>query len=182
MTVEISAKHWAGDVVDRPTKPLAVGVRLLSEQDVQEAKAEGSRVVTGFYGGAPDPEGINDAYNDALMRSCVARAITHTEDASIRHFVLGEEEIRQQLTPEGVRALFQAVESVHIGASPCMAEIDDDGCLKLAAILQRRKAFATLDVESRARVRRLLSYALDALEEGEASAEASGVAIFSEDE
>lgn len=176
---EIQPGMWTSEWADKPSVPMKVGVRLLSEQSIQESKAEASRVVVGFYEGATeDQEGLVDSYNDALMRSSVARGICAHSSAKIPFFALGEEEVRQHMTPEGVRFLFQEIEAAHIAHSPCQREVDRDECLKLAVILQREVALERLRGPEKARVGRMLSYCLDALEEAEEAAEADGEQIF----
>lgn len=145
---------WADHRTDKPREPVAIGIRLISEEDVQIARATAARIAVELVtvGGEDDRVA---AYNDALCRVAAASGTCAPHDSEQAHFPLGELEIRERLTPEGVRRLYQEVEALHIASNPSLPEIDDEGLAHLFALLDRN-AIDALPREEALRVRRLL--------------------------
>jgi hypothetical protein len=177
-TAILSPSAFSDDRADKPTQPVRVGVRLLSEQETQQAKGEAARVAWEFHEGHEDTEEQVNAYNDALMRVAVSYGITTDSRIDIPYFAMAELEVRQRLTPEGIRFLYHQIEQLHLAQSPVIAQAGQAEVSHLVALLERGKAWGHLEPEERARCARLLEYVRMQLEDAEAEAEAAGEQIF----
>jgi len=173
--VQIPPTAWAEGHPEAPVTAVDVGLKLLSEQDVQEAKVTAARVIAELYGQVDDEESIVSGYNDALMRACVGRATCKPDSAATPFFELGEDEIRVKLTPEGIRGLYQEIEANHLALSPTLLEIDEDGRLELAAMLQRLDLWDFIPAEERPLLGRLLAHCHGVMQEAEDIADDAGV-------
>lgn len=145
---------WADSRSDKPREPVTIGIRLLSEEDVQVARSSAAKIAVELV-----PVGTEDdriaAYNDALMRFAAERGTCSPTDAETPHFAMGELEIRERMTPEGVRRIWHEIEALHLVSNPSLAEIDDDGLAHLFALVHR-DALSSLNRSDAARLRRLL--------------------------
>jgi hypothetical protein len=177
-TATLSPSAFSDDRTDKPTAPITVGVRLLSEQETQQAKGQAARVAWEFHESHQDEEEQVRAYNDALMRIAVSYGITAPERSDIAFFAMAELEVRQRLTPEGIRFLFHQIEQLHIAESPVITLAGQEEISHLVALLERGKGWDRLEAEERRRCGRLLEYVRMQLEDAEAEAEAAGEQIF----
>lgn len=145
---------WADSRSDKPREPVTIGIRLLSEEDVQVARSSAAKIAVELV-----PVGTEDdriaAYNDALMRFAAERGTCSPTDAEMPHFPMGELEIRERMTPEGVRRIWHEIEALHLASNPSLPEIDDEGLAHLFAVIHR-DALARMSTADASRVRRLL--------------------------
>lgn len=163
--ISLPTSAWADSRSDKPRSPVEIGIRLLSEEDVQIARAEAAKLAVQIVAVGTDDDRIV-AYNDALMRFAAERGTCSPTDAEMPHFVMGELEIRERMTPEGVRRLWQEIEALHLSSNPSQEEIDDEGVAHLFALIHR-DSLSRLPKVDALRIRRLLELCRSELAETE---------------
>lgn len=158
------ADTWSG----KPGGDIAIGLRLLSEADVQTAKAEAEVQARRWYADPNDGEvthweGLTDAYNDGVMRHCLARACVDVNDVTVSFFESAEDTVRNALTPEGVARLWDELTLLHAASGIRIAAADDEEIARLARVLADGHAVAALDKGEAIELRKLLGYCLSML-------------------
>jgi len=147
---------WADQRTDKPREPVKIGIKLISEQDTDVARAEAAKIAAELVT-VGDEDDRTVAYNCALMRYAAQAGTCSPADVDDPFFMVGELEIRERLTPEGTRKIFHAIEALHLASNPAIDEIDADGLGHLFA-LQHAGAIENLDRTEATQVRRLLEY------------------------
>lgn len=165
-TMLLPPEAYATDYARRPEEPVAIGLRLLSESDVQAARAGAARVAVDYFSDGDEHHVERfEAYNDALMREMVARTAVDPNDARTPFFAGDEEEVREALTSEGVRLVYDELDRLVLERSPLTPEAGEDEVERLPEIWKRNLG---LVVGPRQRhLRRLVGYVLRALLEAE---------------
>lgn len=166
---ELPLSAWSDERTDKPLAPVAVGIRLISEEDAQYARSEAAKAAVEFIPAGDDDDRIA-AFNDALARFAAERGMCNPENVEEPFFALGELEIRQRMTPEGVRRIWQEIATLHESSNPSLPEIDDDGLAHLFAMLYR-DCLDRLPREDAAHARRLLERVRSMLDEVDAFGE-----------
>lgn len=161
LTPSAFADGWA----DKPDTAVAVGLRLISDGDAQVAKASASQQAERWYTGDDDRvhdfEGLTDAYNDGVMRHCIAMAACDVNDITVPYFHAAEDTVREALTPEGVARLFEELQFLHAMSSLKKPPADNEECARLGRILTDGRALDAL--ESDLEIRKMLAHCLSAL-------------------
>ncbi len=136
---------------DKPTSPVECGIRLISERDLHEARANAARTAWSFH---PEDEEVQvrlDAYHDALVSNCAARAACDPADVTKSFFGdMPEDQAALAMTSEGLRVIFAALDRATVGESPIFPEAADSDFARLA-----EAAPAALAAMSGGRARRL---------------------------
>lgn len=168
-TVVVPPSAWAMTWDERPREDVVVGIRPLSESDLVFCRTEAMRLVTGWYDdrlvdAAPDGEYERVlAYNDALMRLAVARGTCDPNDAALPWDVWGkhggDDRVREALTPEGTKMLWDALERTTLSVSPVGAQATDEEIEELSE--KAARSLAKMPRWQAQRVRRLLRWCLD---------------------
>lgn len=162
------ADTWEGV---KPQGPIVVGVRTLSEDEVEKCRAEAARIAYELHperqrGDAAD-EVRREAYADALVRLAVARATCAPDDVARAYSEIPDDWARHALTADAVRRLWDALERLTIEASPTAPLATDADCAELAALACESDAWARLSTVDAMRARRLLAAALEILTSAE---------------
>lgn len=171
-TMMLDPVAYAAEYARRPTEPVAIGVRLLSETDVQAARVGASVTAADMFPGSEGSVEATEAYNDALLRQIVARAATDPNDARQPFFPGDEEEVRDALTSDGCRAIFDELERIAIECSPLAPEAGEDDIAALPELWKRNIGMVV--GPSQRRLRRLLGHVMQALLDAESDGEVSG--------
>ncbi len=160
----LSPSAFADTWESKPTADVAVGLRLLSERELQTAKAEASKSIEKMYVGDDgeifDHEKAVEAWNDALVRWAVAYATCDPNDVTKPYFDFAEDVIAVALTPQGIRRLWDEWRVLVEETSPLSPELDAEGIASLVGALCRLDA---LPPSAQRRVRRLLGACLTEL-------------------
>lgn len=152
----------------KPATEVAVGLRLVSSEVVENARAVAAKQAYEWHadkdtGRIRDPDAYAESYNDTLMRRVVARAACDVNDRSKPYFKAAEETVRAALTAEGVRRLWDELLILHAESSVAIALADDEDLARLARVLLRGRAIASLPESDRLEARTLLAYVLTML-------------------
>src|SRR5579859_883072 len=88
--VVVSPDAFADEWARKPTADVAIGLRLLSESDVQAARGEAAQQAVRWFadleGECIDEDARTDPFNDGLIRHALARACTDPNNQSIAWF------------------------------------------------------------------------------------------------
>lgn len=110
--ITLPPSAFADDYVHKPSADVAIGLRRLSQNDIEAARQEAEKEAVGFYEDLdghirrPDLPTVVDVRNDALMCIAVGRACVDPNDVTKLYFRGQEDTVRVALTPEGVRRIY----------------------------------------------------------------------------
>lgn len=150
------ADEWRG----RPSEPVCCGLRRIPADDVENARRQAIETAWQRHPRKEHIAARREAYNDAVMRWCVARGTCDPNDVTAPWDLwqgMPEDLVFVALTVEGVRFVYDALEAFAIETSPVQREALDEELSGVAG----RLAGASPAVAARAR--RLLAFALDLL-------------------
>lgn len=164
--VVVPPNAFADEWSDRPSEKVAIGLRLIPQEDIDAARAQAAERANSMHKDVDLLEGDRfnaqlwlDAYEDALMTWIVARAMCDPNDAlsSWEPFRSAPEDMtRQYLTSSGVTFIFDAWEAMRISADPVHPEISVDETSELVELLKTHLPHAGRIQAARAR--RLLAF------------------------
>lgn len=151
------AESWA----KRPTMPVQIGLRLVSDEALDNARASAAQVAWEVHG-EQAPQGRVEAYNETLIRSILAQACVKPSDSSVLHFgSAAESVIAMQLTSDGVLALWEAYELLKVETSPLSPEVTDGQLQALATAIADGSLMTRLHARDQRVIRRILRHAID---------------------
>lgn len=171
-TVPLDPSAFADDCMRRPAVALPVGLRRLSEADLNTARACAAKLAWELHPEPLDVDAREECYTATLMRWAVARGTCRPDDVSFGFFKRDEDDVRADLSPQGVKFLYEQVERFHIEMSPLNPLLGRPGIVQLAGLLLSlpgttdEELFATMPAPKAARLRRLLGFVLDELSMG----------------
>lgn len=159
--VTLPPSAFASTFAKRPTSDVAVGIRCISERDVLTAKLEATRAIVEQLGedGRMAPAERIEIWNDSFLRILVHRATCEPNDNSLplELFGIDDQTVRDALTPEAMKRLWDEVEAFMISGSPVWAEATDDDLDALGVTLSAGEVSKLLP-DRQARVRRLAGF------------------------
>lgn len=148
------AETWGS----RPVDAVQIGLRLVSEGDVERARATAvQRAIQDIA--EPGPE-RNDAYNDVVIREVLARAVCQPEDARAPFFDLPSEAMQSAFTVDAVKLLWHEYDLLRIESCTYLREADDDDLVDLSSLLLDESAWSQLSVAQAKRLRRIAYHLL----------------------
>jgi hypothetical protein len=164
-TFRVEPQHFADTWENKPADGFLIGIRVPSEADVQGARAEAIKAARGAS--VEEDEDRIQVFNDALMCCAVASAICDPSDVSAAHpfFDMPDDMVPLAFKPKTIKYIFDLTEILHIEQSPVFVEITPEEEFKLVSLLSEDDPYQGLDRVRAMKVRRLLHYALELLEE-----------------
>ena len=127
--VVLTPEMFAFDWKKRPTAEVALGLRVISEQEVQSGKAEASKHMFKLYGtdgGLPllDMDKAWECWNDTWLAYAIGRAACDPNDADKQYFPYAQDEASRALTSAGLRRLWDEYCLIHrgIGERPTITD------------------------------------------------------------
>lgn len=167
--IDLTPDMFQDEWPDKPREPVKAGLRLISEQDIDTAKAQAAARAIEFHG-RPEvdesPLTFDEriaAYNDALMTWAIATSLCFVDDCTRPYFDSPFENVLLAFTPDGIRAIYEQLEILHIERSPLVDEIEADGIGELMARLAGGELDTMAQGPKQRRVRRLLTHVLNEL-------------------
>lgn len=162
-TVSLEPDAFASAFAERPKTTVAIGLRKLSDHAETWSRAAAEK--TANSKGHGDQDNWNDCFNDALMAQFVARSVCDPNDARApcSHLPMAEDHISFELTPAGIKYLWDEIEKLRVETSPLHPEATDGDVRELMDRLAADDAMAELDPIREGRLRRFLMYCLDEL-------------------
>ena len=155
---------------DKPDASVAIGLRLISDDDVTYANAAADALAHKLYQDARNEneltseEGFVQARNDALMRFCVARSACDVNDVTKDYFPFGEDQVRTALTSEAVARLWDELVILHALHGLRIAPATDPQIERFARILLDSRATSALSAPNAQELRKLVTHCLALLE------------------
>jgi hypothetical protein len=156
---------WATTWDRKPTGKVVVGLRLLSEADLVTSTGESEREAKQIH---PDGgQDFIDARNGFLMRWMIARSICdpNRADKPSEILPLAEDMVRDALTAQGARWLYEEIERYHAEVSPIHEPADDDKLAQLGRLLIAGSPFGGFDPIVETMMRRLCGVILQEIED-----------------
>lgn len=149
---------------DAPRENVCVGITLLCEGDITGAKQAAVTEAWRLYPRKEDASARLEAIDDLLMRWLVARGTCDPNNVA-QPFglwaVAAEDTIKEALTSEACKAIWDAMERAAIELSPVVPEASSDEIL--AVYVYAQTALDRMPEWRAKRVRRLLHYCLTEL-------------------
>lgn len=159
------ADTWEGE---RPDSDFEVGIRTISEDEIERARAEAARRALELHPENQDGTEAeilrSAAFRDGLIRNAVARAACDPDDVTRPFHPLPDDWARCALTPPAAQRLWDELERLTIETSPVEPPATDDDCARLAALLATGEAWRGIERGEATRLRRLLRHVLASVE------------------
>jgi hypothetical protein len=158
-TVEVDPSLWVEGRPNRPTAPVKLGLRIVSEADVARARSVAEAFVKQQHREAAFQELWIECYDSHLMAAILFEAVVHHDNVEKRWF-LRDAQVAMDLTTKGIQFLWDHYEIYQITTSKIAPEATDVELVELADSLLAGNLFEGLDLERARRVRRLLKAAM----------------------
>lgn len=172
--IEVPVSLWADTAEGKPPAPVSIGLRLPSEKNERDAGTEGAEREYEVHGGTED-ERVR-AYNSGVMVLIVTAAACLTLDAS-QPFFDGYLDTERRLTKDGLRFIYDQIETLQIAAKVAVPEIGDEGFSHLIAMWERGEALGLIPELEAQKLRRVLEYVRQQMANAEEEAEARGMGL-----
>lgn len=146
----------------KPSETMECGLRVLAEGDVERARIaalEWAQRVIGIPG-----EIRIEAYNDAVMRMILCRAMCMPHDVRESFFDLPEEDIQAALTEDGVKFLWIQYDILKLEVCDYNNEATEDDLTDLSLLILDQDVWEKLSPAKAKRLRRIAKHLLDELE------------------
>ena len=160
-TVLVPATAWSDTWEKRPDDAVCIGIRLLSEKDIEVARSSAARFAVASHPSEFDEENRAEAMLDGLLRNAVAAGTCDPNDVTEPwgDFAVDPEGIvREALTPQGVRFLWDQIDRAMVEHSPSEPEATDEELDELMVLTAT--SLDKLPTNAARRVRRLLGHCL----------------------
>lgn len=168
--VVLKPEHWHAEWASIPTADVAVGVRPLSELEVQQVMAEAAKTARLYHPEADsDDPVLSKALDEALISCAVARAATNPNDARDPYFTAADEMVPLAWLPATIRRFWDELNRVTIASSPIVDPASDETLSELAGLIERGNVTKLLPSRE-LRLRKLLAFCIDELKAAEATA------------
>lgn len=153
------------DGPQRPTEPRDVGLRLLSEGDLQSIRIAAIQGTTARLKGisTDDPVWV-ESFNAALMLGAATRALCHPDDVHRDYWDMQRTVAPTALSPGGVERIWDELEALKIRSAPTAPEASAEDIAALASRLATPAFLERVPAGDRRVARRYLRYVLDMLE------------------
>jgi hypothetical protein len=160
--VEPPLSAWSDDFEGKPEVPVSIGLRLVSEGDIERARA---MAIQTAIASVPEPgDDRTDALNGALMTNILARATCMSDDARESYFRMPEDMVAAAFTEDGIKLLWDAYLGMKRDACTFLPEATDDDLTMLAGMLLSEDAWTALPTAIAKRLRRTLFDVLETLD------------------
>jgi len=164
--VVLQPHHFNSRWPRRPAGEVAIGLRILGEDDTLLATTEAANEATS---GDRREEVQQHRFDEALACWTVGLAATNPNDAGEPWFETGSALVKVALTPAAIAHLLHELELAIVAASPTRPEISPEEQDDLSFLLADPGALSHLGVAQARRVRRWLRYCLDEMRPAESA-------------
>jgi hypothetical protein len=161
-TYVLRSCDWASSYEDRPLVDMKIGLRMLSDEELDSCRDAADKAAEAKLGAGGDA--FLKAHKKSLISTAVARALCMPEDSAKFHeaFPCPDDQLPFALREETIVSLFDIVERTQLENSPVYVPATDDEIADLMAMLGEGE-LETLDVTDElkaTRIRRLLAFCL----------------------
>ncbi len=158
-TVEVDPALWAENRPNKPSAPVRVGLRIVSEADVARARSVAESFANKQHRDLASQDVWLESYNSHLFAAILFDAVVHSDNADRRWFER-DSQVTLDLTTNGLRFLWDHYEIYQISTSTIAPEATDEELLELEDMILTGSLFDGVDLERARRVRRLIKAAL----------------------
>lgn len=162
-SVPLSPNAFASTWPDRPSVPVPIGLRLPSQEDIQHARSEGSRVAWERHPDDPDEDNRVDVFNETLMRVLIARATCRPDDVMRPFWDAPEDNIFLALNEGGVRFLWEELENLRVELDAFAVDPSEEELDALVDAVTDGTVWGRMPYSEAMRARRLLRHCLAVL-------------------
>jgi len=164
--VVIKKNFFKTDWQSIPAEDVALGLRRVADGDISTAKAEAAKYAVEM---ADNREDQIELYEDALMRWVIIFGTCDANDFNMASplFEGSEENVRNALTSQAIRYVFDAVDAFHVETGPFTRTLSDDEIVELAKRLMNGPLPTSMGRSSLLRVRKLLGFVQSEIETAE---------------
>ena len=165
LVVEVPVTSWADTCLDKPTGPVEIGLRLISESEAASARSEAAKKAWRAHPLEADEDARVEAYNGALMAIALGRATCQADDINVafREWPCPADMIALAMTPAGIELLYGHLDTLTMAEAPSMPEASDDDIAAVATALLDGSAWTNVSGAHAHRIRRLLKVCADAI-------------------
>lgn len=157
--VEMDPSLWVEARPNRPTAPVKLGIRIVSEADVARARSVAEAFATRMHRDLASQEIWVESYNSHLMATILFDAVVHPDNIERRWFER-DSQVTLDLTSNGIQFLWDHYEMHRVATSTIAPEATDEELLELEDMILTGSLFDGVDLERARRVRRLIKAAL----------------------
>lgn len=157
--VEVPPSLWTEGRPNKPTTPVRVGLRIVSEADVARARSVAESFANQMHRDLASQDVWVESYNSHLIATILFEAVVLPDNVEKRWFAR-DSQVALDLTTNGLRFLWDQYEIYQVSTSTIAPEATDGELVTLADSLLAGDLFEGLDLERSRRVRRLLKAAL----------------------
>ncbi len=161
LVVSLPPSAWADTWNGKQDVPVDIGLRLISEAEASNARAEAARKARDFHVDPDDEDGRIEAYNGNLMVLALARATCQPDNIAEPYWQVAEDSIARALTPAGIELLYGHLDTLTLAEAPTMPEATDAEIAALARALLDGSAWSGMTGAAGHRVKRLLAVCVD---------------------
>lgn len=158
-TVEVEPSLWVEGRPNKPTTPVKVGIRIVSEADVARARSVAESFANKQHRELSSQDVWIESYNSHLIATILYDALVHPENVEKRWFER-DSLVTMNLTTNGLKFLWDHYEIYQVSTSTIAPEATDDELLELEDLILSGTLFDGVDLERARRVRRLIKAAL----------------------
>lgn len=169
--VVVPAGAFASTWDDRPLEEVCMGLRLLADADLEDARVEAfkraSELIPDHDDNAEKTELWIASFQDALMHWIIARGTCDVNDVAKSWEgweAAPEDMVPTSLTDRGAQHIFDAWERMRIGVDIGTPEASAEDLALLPALIERLPRLEAASRTRACRVRRLMRFALEELE------------------
>jgi hypothetical protein len=157
---------WAYNWKPRPTAEVAIGLRVISEREVQVGKSAASQYMLKMYGTdghlpISDIEKASEAWNDAFLAYVVGRSACDPNDADKQYFTEAQDGASKAFTSQGLKRIWDEYTLAARGTGE-RYQIKEDELVTLARSLAGG-ALSGLEAEAQREVRKHLAWVYEML-------------------
>lgn len=163
--IVLKPEHFASDYAEAPKSDIAVGVRTLSEKEMQQVAGEAAKEARLYH---PDASTIDDgpftlAYEDAIIKLAVGRCLTNPNDSRDPYFAAADEMVGMAFTAPTIRRVWDELEKTTLANSPIIEAATDDEIADMIELLQAGLVEKLMPAPQ-LRLRKLLSFVHEELQ------------------
>jgi len=162
--VELAPALWADGRPSKPSAPVKIGLRLLPEAEFERARTVAAKHAWREHPEPNDEGNRFDCFNSHLLVLLMSDAAVHPENIDAKYFGANMADLKmaKDLTPDGVRYLWDHYEAFAVSHSPIAPEATDEELLELSDVIAAGALFDGLSLEQARKARRLLKAAIEA--------------------
>lgn len=157
--VEVDPSLWADGRPNKPTAPVQIGLRVVSEANVARARSVAEAFANQMHRDLTSQEVWIESYNSHLIATILFDAVVLPDNVEKQWFQR-DSQVAMDLTTNGLQFLWDHYEMHRLATSKIAPEATDQEMAGLGDSLLAGDLFEGLDLERARRVRRLLKAAM----------------------